>query len=160
MSVRTRKFGRTAYFDLRRCSHRDRRPPLRERRGNDHLGCGRCRKPRVDLQHIFIGNLVFIAPVGEFIFRGVIKGRLRESFGPIVAISFTSIGFALGHIPSYWFGGSDLLSVSVGGALLGIGAGGFILGGIYERMESLLIVSIIHGLLNSVGIVLALLALL
>jgi membrane protease YdiL (CAAX protease family) len=108
----------------------------------------------------FIGNLVFIAPVEEFLFRGVIQGRLRESFGPIVAISFTSIGFALGHIPSYWFGGSDLLSVSVGGALLGIGAGGFILGGIYERTESLLIVSIIHGLLNSVGIVLALLALL
>jgi membrane protease YdiL (CAAX protease family) len=107
-----------------------------------------------------VGNLLFIAPIEEFLYRGVIQGRLRESFGPVAAISITSIGFALGHIPSYWFGGSDLLSVSVGGALLGIAAGGFVLGAIYERTESLLIVSIIHGLLNSVGIGIALLALL
>lgn len=107
-----------------------------------------------------VGNLVFIAPIEEFLYRGVIQGRLRESFGPLAAISITAIGFALGHIPSYWFGGSDLLSVSVGGAILGIGAGGFILGAIYERTESLLLVSIIHGLLNSIGIALALLTLL
>lgn len=106
----------------------------------------------------FVGNLIFIAPIEEFLFRGVIQGRLRESFGPIVAISITSIGFALGHIPSYWFGGSALASVSVAGALLGIAAGGFVLGAIYERTESLLIVSIIHGLLNSIGIGIALLA--
>lgn len=108
----------------------------------------------------FVGNLIFIAPIEEFLFRGVIQGRLRESFGPAAAISITSIGFALGHIPSYWFGGSDLVSVSVGGALLGIAAGGIVLGAIYERTESLLIVSIIHGLLNSIGIGIALSALL
>jgi membrane protease YdiL (CAAX protease family) len=107
-----------------------------------------------------VGNLIFIAPIEEFLYRGVIQGRLRESFGPVAAISITSIGFALGHIPSYWFGGSALVSVSVGGALLGIAAGGFVLGAIYERTESLLIVSIIHGLLNSIGIGIALLALL
>jgi membrane protease YdiL (CAAX protease family) len=107
-----------------------------------------------------VGNLLFIAPIEEFLYRGVIQGRLRESFGPVAAISITSIGFALGHIPSYWFGGSDLISVSVGGALLGIAAGGFVLGAIYERTESLLIVSVIHGLLNSVGIGIALLTLL
>jgi len=107
-----------------------------------------------------VGNLVFIAPIEEFLYRGVIQGRLRESFGPVAAISITSIGFALGHIPSYWFGGSELVSVSVGGALLGIAAGGIVLGAIYEWTESLLIVSIIHGLLNSIGIGIALLALL
>jgi membrane protease YdiL (CAAX protease family) len=108
----------------------------------------------------FVGNLIFIAPIEEFLFRGVIQGRLREAFSPVAAISITSVGFALGHIPSYWFGGSDLVSVSVGGALLGIAAGGFVLGAIYERTESLLIVSVIHGLLNSIGIGLAFLALL
>jgi membrane protease YdiL (CAAX protease family) len=107
-----------------------------------------------------IGNLVFIAPIEEFLYRGVIQGRLRESFGPVAAISTTSIGFALGHIPSYWFGGSDIVSVSVGGALLGIAAGGLVLGAIYEWTESLLIVTLIHGLLNSIGIGIALLALL
>lgn len=114
--------------------------------------------PLVIYTIFFVGNLIFIAPIEEFLFRGVIQGRLRESFGPIVAISITSIGFALGHIPSYWFGGSALASVSVAGALLGIAAGGFVLGAIYERTESLLIVSIIHGLLNSIGIGIALLA--
>jgi membrane protease YdiL (CAAX protease family) len=105
-----------------------------------------------------VGNLLIIAPIEEFLYRGVIQGRLRESFGAVAAIAITSIGFALGHIPSYWFGGSELVSVSVGGALLGIAAGGFVLGAIYERTDSLLIVSLIHGLLNSIGIGLALVA--
>ena len=116
--------------------------------------------PLVIYMIFLVGNLVFIAPIEEFLYRGVIQGRLRESFGPVAAVSITSIGFALGHIPSYWFGGSDLVSVSVGGAILGIAAGGFVLGAIYEWTESLLIVSIIHGLLNSIGIGIALLAVL
>jgi len=103
-----------------------------------------------------IGNLVFIAPIEEFLYRGVIQGRLREAFGPLVAISITAIGFALGHLLSYWYGGSDLLSVSVFAALFGIGAAGVVLGVIYERTESLLLVSIIHGIVNSVGIGIAL----
>lgn len=106
-----------------------------------------------------IGNFVFIAPVEEFLYRGVIQGRLREAFGPVAAISITAIGFALGHIPSYWFGGSALLSVSVGAALVGIAATGFILGAIYERTESLLLVTLIHGLVNAIGIALAFMAL-
>lgn len=107
-----------------------------------------------------VGNLVLIAPIEEFLYRGVIQGRLREAFGPIAAISITAIGFALGHILSYWYGGSDLLSVSVFTALFGIAAVGLVLGAIYERTESLLLVSIIHGLVNSIGIALALAALL
>ncbi|SEH40092.1 hypothetical protein SAMN05192561_101589 [Halopenitus malekzadehii] len=107
-----------------------------------------------------VGNLLFIAPIEEFLFRGVIQGRLRESFGTITAITITSVGFGLTHIPSYWFGGSDLLSVGVWGAVVSIAATGFILGYLYERTNSLLTVSIIHGLVNTVGIGLALLAVL
>jgi len=102
-----------------------------------------------------IGNFVFIAPIEEFLYRGVIQGRLREAFGPITAISITGVGFSLGHILSYWYGGSDILSVSVWAALTGIAATGMILGAIYERTESLLLVTIIHGLVNSIGIALA-----
>lgn len=105
-----------------------------------------------------IGNLLFIAPIEEFLFRGVIQGRLRESFGVVAAITLTSVGFGLTHIPSYWFGGSDLLSVGVWGAVLGISATSLVLGYIYERTNSLLTVSIIHGLVNTIGIGLALLA--
>ena len=107
-----------------------------------------------------VANLLFIAPIEEFLFRGVIQGRLRESVGAITAISITSIGFGLTHIPSYWFGGSDLLSVGVWGAVLSISAGGLVLGYVYERTNSLLTVSIVHGLVNTVGIGLALLAVL
>jgi membrane protease YdiL (CAAX protease family) len=107
-----------------------------------------------------IGNFLFIAPLEEFLFRGVIQGRLREAFGPVAAISITGIGFALGHILSYWYGGSNVLSVSVAAALFGIAATGMVLGAIYERTESLLIVTIIHGLVNALGIALALAALL
>jgi membrane protease YdiL (CAAX protease family) len=105
-----------------------------------------------------IGNLLLIAPIEEFLFRGVIQGRLRESYGAITAITVTSVGFGLTHIPSYWFGGSDLLSVGVWGAVVGIAATGFILGYVYERTNSLLTVSIIHGLVNTIGIGLAFLA--
>lgn len=105
-----------------------------------------------------VGNLLFIAPIEEFLFRGVIQGRLRESFGAIAAITITSVGFGLTHIPSYWFGGSDLLSVGVWGAVVGIAATSLVLGYVYERTNSLLTVSIIHGLVNTIGISLALLA--
>lgn len=105
-----------------------------------------------------VGNLLFIAPIEEFLFRGVIQGRLRESFGALTAISITAVGFGLTHIPSYWFGGSDLLSVGVWGAVLGISSTGFVLGYVYERTNSLLTVSIIHGLVNTIGIGLALFA--
>lgn len=114
--------------------------------------------PTVIYTIFLFGNLLVIAPIEEFLYRGVIQGRLRESFGPVAAISITSVGFALGHIPSYWLGGSDLVSASVAGALLGIATGGVVLGAIYEWTESLLIVSIIHGLLNSIGIGIALIA--
>lgn len=107
-----------------------------------------------------VGNLVFIAPVEEFLFRGVIQGRLRESFGPAIAISVTAVGFGLGHLTSYWFGGSDLLSLGVWIAILSIAATGAILGVFYERTQSLLLVSILHGLVNTIGIAIALLAML
>jgi membrane protease YdiL (CAAX protease family) len=114
--------------------------------------------PVVIYSVFFVGNLLLIAPIEEFLFRGVIQGRLRESYGTITAIAITSVGFGLTHISSYWFGGSDLLSVGVWGAVVGIAATGFILGYVYERTNSLLTVSVIHGLVNTIGIGLALLA--
>jgi len=114
--------------------------------------------PVVIYTAFIVVNLVFIAPVEEFLFRGVIQGRLRESFGPIAAITITAVGFGLAHIPSYWFGGSDLLSVAVWAALLSIAATGAVMGWVYERTESLLVASLLHGLVNTVGISLALVA--
>lgn len=105
-----------------------------------------------------VANLVFIAPVEEFLFRGVVQGRLRESFGPVAAITITAVGFGLTHLPSYWLGGSELLSVGVWLAVVSITATGIIFGVVYERTQSLLVASLLHGLVNSVGIGLALAA--
>jgi len=101
---------------------------------------------------LLVGNIVFIGPAEELLFRGVIQGRLRESFGPALAIGITSLGFALSHVPSYWIGGSDLFTLGVLFALLGIAAGGLILGTIYERTQNLIVVALIHGLINAVGV--------
>jgi len=114
--------------------------------------------PVVIYTAFIVVNLVFIAPVEEFLFRGVVQGRLRESFGPVAAITITAVGFGLAHIPSYWFGGSDLLSIAVWVALLSIAATGAVMGWVYERTESLLVASLLHGLVNTVGISLALAA--
>jgi len=105
---------------------------------------------------LLVGNILLIGPAEELLFRGVIQGRLRESFGPAFAIGFTSLGFALSHVPSYWIGGSDLFTLGVLFALLGIAAGGIILGAIYERTKNLIVVALIHGLINAIGVVLIL----
>ena len=114
--------------------------------------------PVVIYTAFIVVNLVLIAPVEEFLFRGVVQGRLRESFGPVAAITITALGFGLAHVPSYWFGGSDLLSVAVWAALLSIAATGAVMGWVYERTGSLLVASLLHGLVNTVGISLALVA--
>ena len=108
---------------------------------------------------LLVGNILLIGPAEELLFRGVIQGRLRESFGPAIAIGITSLGFALSHIPSYWIGGSDLFTLGVLFALLGIAAGGLILGTIYERTKNLIVVALIHGLINAVGVGIVLLTL-
>jgi len=109
---------------------------------------------------LLVGNIVLIGPAEELLFRGVIQGRLRESFGPAIAIGITSLGFTLSHVPSYWIGGSDLLTLGVLFALLGIAAGGIILGTIYERTKNLTVVALIHGLINAIGVGIALVTLL
>lgn len=109
---------------------------------------------------LLVGNIVLIGPAEELLFRGVIQGRLRESFGPAIAIGITSLGFALSHVPSYWIGGSDLFTLGVLFALLGIAVGGIILGTIYERTKNLIVVALIHGLINAVGVGITLIMLL
>ncbi|WP_254838387.1 CPBP family intramembrane glutamic endopeptidase [Natronomonas marina] len=102
--------------------------------------------------------LFILAPIEEYFYRGIVQGRLRERMGPVPAIGIVSVGFALGHVPSYWIGGSDLLSLGVLVALVNIAAASVILGAIYERTENLVVVILVHGLVNAIGIGLALVA--
>ncbi|WP_141212018.1 MULTISPECIES: CPBP family intramembrane glutamic endopeptidase [unclassified Halorubrum] len=105
-----------------------------------------------------LGVLFIVGPIEEYFFRGIVQGRLREQMGPVPAIAIVSVGFTLGHVPSYWIGGSDLLSLGVFFALLSIAVGSVILGAIYERTQNLVVVIAIHSLINAIGVSLALVA--
>lgn len=99
--------------------------------------------------------VVVVGPVEEYLYRGVVQGRLRQQFGPTIAIGVTSLGFALGHAPNFWLAGADLLSPVVGVALAGIVVGSVILGAIYERTANLAVVAITHGVFNAILFALA-----
>jgi membrane protease YdiL (CAAX protease family) len=76
--------------------------------------------------------------------RGVVQGRLRESFSPAAGVALGAACFALSHVA---FAG---LSGAGGGALaataLTIFAGGLVFGGLYEATDNLLPVATFHGL--------------
>jgi hypothetical protein len=105
-----------------------------------------------------VGALFIIGPIEEYFYRGIVQGRLREQMGPVAAIAIVSVGFALGHVPSYWIGGSDFLSVGVLFALLSIAVASVILGAIYERTQNLVVVIVIHSLINAISFSVALVA--
>jgi len=99
--------------------------------------------------------VLVIGPIEEFLFRGVVQGRLRQSFGSVAAIGVTSIGFALTHAPNFWLAGAEILSMGVLVALASIAVASVIMGIIYERTANLTIVAVTHGLTNAVLFTLA-----
>lgn len=96
--------------------------------------------------------LLIVGPFEELLYRGVIQSRLRESFGPVSAILGASVIFALIHLPAYGLGGGSPLSVAL--SLGVIFAGSLVFGGIYEWTRNLPVVALIHGLYNSLQLVL------
>ena len=105
-----------------------------------------------------VGALFIIGPIEEYFYRGIVQGRLREQMGAVPAIAIVSVGFALGHVPSYWIGGSELLSLGVFFALLSIAVASVIFGAIYERTQNLVVVIVIHSLINAISFSVALVA--
>lgn len=100
----------------------------------------------------------FATPAEELFYRGIVQGRLRESFSPVVGVVLGAACFALSHVA---FAG---LSGAGGGALaataLGIFAAGLVFGGLYEATDDLVPVAVFHGLTwlhpyHTVGAVLA-----
>lgn len=90
-------------------------------------------------------NILIIAPVEEYLFRGVIQGRLRDTFGPVGAIAGASILFGLVHIFNYTGSIEGVLAgvflITVVGAVFGI---------LYERTGNLTVPVIAHALYNTV----------
>lgn len=89
-------------------------------------------------------SLFVIAPVEEYLFRGVIQGRLRRSFGPVGAVAVASLLFGSLHLANY----AGRPAAVLAGALL-IAATGAVLGALYEYTGNLAVPVVAHGLYNA-----------
>lgn len=88
-------------------------------------------------------SVVVVAPVEEFLFRGVVQGRLREAFGPVGAVAGSSLLFGSVHLGNY----TGALAPVVAGALL-IACVGVVLGALYERTGNLAVPVVAHAAYN------------
>jgi len=97
--------------------------------------------PRLFLYMIPVA-LFFVGPAEELLFRGVVQGLLRQSFGVVPGLFGASALFGVGHY----------LAISSGSAwtyLLVAGALGLVLGAVYEYTENIVVPAITHGLWNA-----------
>ena len=85
-------------------------------------------------------SFLFIGPGEELLFRGAVQSRLRESFGPWVAVVAASALFAGLHVVALTGGTSGRL-VSVGLLFLP----SLVLGVAYERTRNLVVTAVVHG---------------
>jgi len=95
--------------------------------------------------------ILIVGPFEELLYRGVVQARLRESFGPAVAILLASLIFAAIHLPAHGFGQAGLASTAV--SMIALVGGSIIFGGLYEWTENLTVVALVHGLYNSILLV-------
>lgn len=89
-------------------------------------------------------SLFVIAPAEEFLYRGVIQSRLRETFVPAVAIPVTAVIFAAIHYFSLTGGaGGRVIAISV------LFFPSLVFGVVYEKTGNLVANIIVHGVYNS-----------
>lgn len=86
-----------------------------------------------------------VGPCEELLFRGVVQGRLRERLSAAPAIAIASGLFAVVHVIGL---AGSLQAVALGISVLFLTS--LVLGGVYEYTGSLVAVSILHGLHNSI----------
>jgi membrane protease YdiL (CAAX protease family) len=95
-------------------------------------------------------SILVVAPAEEFLFRGVIQGRLRTAFGPVGAIAGASLLFGSLHLTNY----TGATAAVVAGAAVIVGTGS-VFGVLYERTGTLTVPIIAHAAYNVVLSVLA-----
>ncbi|MDF9748454.1 CPBP family intramembrane glutamic endopeptidase [Natrinema salsiterrestre] len=96
-------------------------------------------------------SFLLVGPGEELLFRGLVQGALRESFGPTRAIVLASALFASIH----------LFSLSGDGKFVYIGIAfvlALVLGATYEHTDNIIVPSLIHGVYNAIQFALAYLA--
>lgn len=85
--------------------------------------------------------VLFSGPAQELLFRRAVQGRLREVFGPAVAITLASALFVAVHVPGY----VGPFPPGYGVELL---AAGILLGILYEATDNVVVPALVHGLYN------------
>ncbi|WP_435345294.1 CPBP family intramembrane glutamic endopeptidase [Haloarchaeobius sp. HRN-SO-5] len=88
-------------------------------------------------------SIVIVAPAEELLFRGVVQGRLRESFGPFGSVVGSSLLFGSVHLANYTGSVPRVLA----GILL-IAVTGAVLGAIYEWTDNLAVPIVTHAAYN------------
>ncbi|WP_318567510.1 CPBP family intramembrane glutamic endopeptidase [Salinigranum marinum] len=90
-------------------------------------------------------SLLLVGPIEELLFRGVVQGVLRRSFGVRAGIVVASGLFGLVHWIAVSGGPTEKLAyVAIAGTL------GIVLGVLYERTETIAAPALAHGVYNSV----------
>ncbi|WP_162993854.1 CPBP family intramembrane glutamic endopeptidase [Halalkalicoccus subterraneus] len=97
---------------------------------------------------VLIGWFGVAAPAEELLFRGIIQGRLRETFSPFSGILLAAVCFALMHVPVAALSAgmtpaSSFVETLVSGAIFGLA---------YECTGNLLVPSIAHAGLWTAGL--------
>ncbi|KMT45856.1 abortive phage infection protein [Halostagnicola sp. A56] len=93
-------------------------------------------------------SLLVVGPVEEFLFRGVIQGRLRAAFGPVAAIGLAGFVFSFFHVyPIFLLGPSAAGIVHMIAYYTVMGA---IFGETYERTNTLVVPVVVHGAFNTI----------
>lgn len=90
------------------------------------------------------GSFLLIGPGEELLFRGVVQGRLRETFGPATGVALASIIFAAVHFVA--------LTGSVGARLVTITILLFpslVFGSVYELTDNIVVPALVHGAYNA-----------
>ncbi|GAB6877970.1 hypothetical protein SAMN05421809_3865 [Natronorubrum daqingense] len=91
---------------------------------------------------LIVFSFLLVGPGEELLYRGVIQGRLRETFSAPRAVVLASALFAAIHGPSLQGDGKWVYIVTVFVLAL-------ILGGVYEYTDNIVVPALIHGAYNA-----------
>lgn len=89
-------------------------------------------------------SFLLIGPGEELLFRGIVQGTLRQTFGPVGAIGLASAIFAAVHFVALTGGTGERL-VTIGVLFLP----SLVFGTAYERTHNLVVPALIHGAYNA-----------
>ncbi|MGM0604057.1 MAG: CPBP family intramembrane glutamic endopeptidase [Halobacteriota archaeon] len=89
-------------------------------------------------------SLLLVGPAEELLFRGVLQGRLRASWGAWPAIVLSTVVFGAIHLPAIVGDpGQQYATIALVGTL------GLLLGYLYERTGNIVVPAVVHGVHNA-----------